>query len=571
MLGVRFMKDPKNLRDLGKGFERVMSPVNVKALALVDQLIVLTDENDRRRPLLYQLRNQIIEDGLTLQEARRVIEELESALDKVTSPANRIGTYLGSPKEGVAHVVVGGSEYYANVDPRIDISSLKVGTRILLNDAYAVVGDLGYSPSGPVGKVVDVLSDGRLRVGQEPGVQTFILNRSSDLASVSIRVGDEVRIDPNYRVAIERVFSPGAQDYYLEHIPEIPWSKIGGQREAIEAIRDAIEMPLLYPELFSKFNYSPPKGFLLYGPPGCGKTLIGKATAYNLTKQLREKRQKNVEQYFMHVKGPEILNMWLGESERMIREIFSRARERSKEGYLPFVFIDEAEAILGTRRAIRNLNIANTLVPMFCSELDGLESLNELVVILASNRPDLIDPAVLRPGRIDRKIKVKRPDRDACREIFFIYLTPDLPLDEKLKSRFGENVQDSIEYLTEVVLSEMWARNDKTKYLEIFFRSGKKEVLYWSDFASGAIIASIVRRAKEKAIKRSVRLGRECGISEEDLLTSLYEEYEEGEIFPTTDNIEDWMKLLDYDIENVAKVVPIRGSARKQISFGEVI
>lgn len=565
------MKDPRNPRDLGKGYERVMSPANIRALALVDQLIVLTDENDRKRPLLYQLRNQIIEDGLTLQEARRVIEELESALDKVTSPANRIGTYLGSPKEGIAHVVIGGSEYYANVDPRVEISSLKVGTRILLNDAYAVVGDLGYSPSGPVGKVVDVLKDGRLRVGQEPGFQTFILDRSSDLVSVPIKIGDEVRIDPNYRVAIEIVFSPGAQDYYLEHIPEIPWSKIGGQNEAIEAIRDAIEMPLLYPELFSRFDYSPPKGFLLYGPPGCGKTLIGKATAYNLTKQLREKRQRNVEQYFMHVKGPEILNMWVGESERMIREIFSKAREKRKEGYLPFVFIDEAEAILGTRRAMKNLNMANTLVPMFCSELDGLESLNDLVVILASNRADLIDPAVLRPGRIDRKIKVKRPDRDACKEIFLIYLTPDLPLDRNILEAFGGNAQDSVEYLAEKVVAEMWSKNERAKYLEVIFRSGRKEILYWSDFASGAIIASIVRRAKEKAIKRSVKRGEECGISGEDLITSLYEEYEEGEIFPTTDNLEDWMKLLDYDIENVAKVIPIKGSARRPLSFGEVV
>lgn len=529
-----------------------------KSLSIIDQILMSMDEKDRRRPLLYQLRRQLQEDEITFEEARRAIVEMESALEKVTAPANRVGTLLELSDSGVAYVSVGGSEYFANLDPRLDVSSLKVGTRVLLNDAFAVVGELGYATSGPVGKILDVLDDGRLQVGQEHGTQASVLSRSSDLEETPLKAGQEVRIDPSFRVALERMPNRDVQDYYLEDVPELPWEMIGGQAEAIRAIKDTIEMPVLHPELFGRFQYSVPKGFLLYGPPGCGKTLIGKATAYNLVQQVQEEAGLNLKECFMHVKGPEILNMWLGESERQVREIFSRAREKRKEGYLPVVFIDEAESVLGTRRAIRSHNISNTVVPMFCSEMDGIESLQDVVIILASNRPDLIDPAILRPGRIDRKIKVKRPDRDGVREIMRIYLTPDLPLDAaELQACDGDAVRAADSLATRTT-DEIFARRDGTRFLEVTLRSSRREVLHRGDLCSGAIVESIVQRAKEIAIRRSIASGKEEGIGMADLLDAVETEYAENDIFPPTDNTEDWLKLLDYDPENVVRASPIR-------------
>src|SRR6185295_558039 len=372
--------------------------------------------------------------------------------------------------------------------------------------------------------------------------------------------------DSNYRMALEMMSAPGSHEHYLDNVPELPWSKVGGQESAIEAIKDAIELPLLHPHLFAKFQHATPKGFLLYGPPGCGKTLIGKATAYNLTRQLRAKAtdtDKDVREYFMHVKGPEILNMWVGESERMVREIFATAREKRREGFMPFLFIDEAESILGTRRASRYSSILSTLVPMFCSEMDGIDSLHDVVIILASNRADLIDPAILRPGRIDRKIKVNRPNKEGAREIYRIYLTNDLPYDGAL-AKEAANIGAAIDRLIDRILEVQFARREENKFLEITLRSGRKEVLYRSDLLSGAIIASIVERAKGLAIKRTIATQDEHGISETDLQQAFVAEFGENDIFPPTDITEDWFKLIDFDPENVVKISPVRREGQER-------
>jgi proteasome-associated ATPase len=522
-----------------------------------DQVIASLPPGDPARRDLLDLRPQISDQQETMVEARRMIEKLEEVIKKVTSPANRIGTFLGATSKDTAHIVVGGADYYCNVDPRIPLTKLKKGTRVLVNEAFVIVGDLGFETAGPVTKITEVLGKDRLRVGSEHGLQSMVLQRSADLADSALKSGDEVRVDSNYRMALETLSSPKSHEHYLDNVPELPWEKVGGQEMALQAIKDAIELPLLHVELFQKFQHATPKGFLLYGPPGCGKTLIGKATAYNLTKKLGEKTGAEMQEYFMHVKGPEILNMWVGESERMVREIFATAREKRGEGFMPFLFIDEAESILGTRRASRHSNILSTLVPMFCSEMDGIDSLNDVVIILASNRADLIDPAILRPGRIDRKIKVSRPDKDGAREIYRIYLTDDLPYDGVL-AKEADGLGASIEHLIERFVDWQFTRRDENKFLEVTLRSGRKETLYRSDLISGAIIASIVERAKAMAIKRAIATQQEQGIRETDLQLAFNAEYMENDIFPTTDITEDWLKLIDYDPENVVKISPVR-------------
>ncbi|MFL6589997.1 MAG: AAA family ATPase, partial [Chthoniobacterales bacterium] len=435
-------------------------PEELSLLEAFDLLVMSIPPENRQRRELYIMRSQIEAQEETIGEARRMIEKLEQVIQKVTSPANRIGTYLNNPAKDTAHIVVGGADYYCNVDPRISLAKLKKGTRVLVNEAYVIVGDLGFETAGPVTKITEVLGTDRLRVGSEHGLQSLVLQRSAELMKASLKSGDEVRVDPNYRIALELLAHPESREHYLDEVPELPWSKVGGQEHAIEAIKDAIELPLIHEELFAKFHHTTPKGFLLYGPPGCGKTLIGKATAYNLTKQLREKSGEEMKEYFMHVKGPEILNMWVGESERIVRDIFETAREKRREGFLPFLFIDEAESILGTRRASRYSNILSTLVPMFCSEMDGIDSLHDVVIILASNRADLIDPAILRPGRIDRKIKVNRPNREGARDIYRIYLTDDLPYDGAL-AKEAANIGAAIDRLIDRVLEAQFARREE--------------------------------------------------------------------------------------------------------------
>src|SRR4051812_43117266 len=546
-------------------------PGRESLLETFDHLIGALPPGDPLRRELLQLRPQILDQQETMVEARRIIEKLEEVVKKVTSPANRIGTFLGATSKETAHIVVGGADYYCNVDPRIPLSKLKKGTRVLVNEAFVIVGDLGFETAGPVTKITEVLGKDRLRVGSEHGLHSMVLQRSSDLAHSTLKTGDEVRVDSNYRMALEMLSSTKSHEHYLDNVPELPWEKVGGQEAALQAIKDAIELPLLHADLFQKFHHATPKGFLLYGPPGCGKTLIGKATAYNLTKQLREKTGAEMQEYFMHVKGPEILNMWVGESERMVREIFATAREKRGEGFMPFLFIDEAESILGTRRASRYSNILSTLVPMFCSEMDGIDSLNDVVIILASNRADLIDPAILRPGRIDRKIKIDRPSKEGAREIYRIYLPNHLPYDGAL-AKEADNIGAAIDQLVERFVDWQFAKRDENRFLEVTLRSGRKEVLYRSGLISGAIIASIVERAKGMAIKRAIATHQEEGIREMDLQLAFQAEYSENDIFPASDITEDWLKLIDYDPENVVKIAPVKtvGESGPRISSGVI-
>jgi len=536
-----------------------------RALELVDRIEELNPQADQRlQSAVAALRTILKSESNKAEEAQKLLAESEEAYNKLTAPANRLGLFIDwleqpETQEKLALIAVGDQEFVAQVDPKLPAENLKTGSRVRVNDAYAVVGELKPSSAGAIVKVGEILEGGRLRVGNEiPGSEGRIVLRAHALMDVDIKPGDEVRLEPAGKVAVEHYQHRESRDYFLEAVPELPWEKVGGQEAAIRLIRDVIEQPLLHPELFAKFDKKPIKGILLYGPPGCGKTLIGKATAYNLTREYSRLKGKEVKEYFMAISGPKILNMWLGETERMVREIFKTARERAKEGRLVFIFMDEAESVLRTRSAGRYLNIGNTVVPQFCAELDGLQSLENVVLMLTSNRPDYIDPAVLRPERIDRKVKVGRPDRIASLQILDIYLHERIPLDPEVVKRNHGEVDCARKELIETLVEKLWQTNKSTEFLKVFLRNGSSETLHFKDLASGALLKSIVDRAKDYAIKRAIAQPEsDQGVSHEDLAFALTQEYKENEIFPQTDTMEDWLQLLDYPPERVASVKPL--------------
>lgn len=507
----------------------------------------------------------LLEERLNAEQGEREtiesqLTEYATAYEKLTSPANRVGVLLEQIEGDVVLVALGDSDFVVNVDPAVPEKELLVGFRVFLNDAYAVVGVCPPHTGGFTAKILAV-EDDRLQVGRdgEHDAQARYVLQTEDVKKAAKQVGDQVRIEPMGRVAVEVVEAKTKRDYFFEDVPQLSWSDIGGQELALEAIRDSIELPLLHPEIFAKFDKMPPKGILLYGPPGCGKTLIGKAIASNLARRYSEVKGKEMHEYFMHIEGPKVLNMWLGESERIVREIFSIARTRASENNLVVIFIDEAESILRTRSSGRFTNISNTVVPQFCAEMDGMVGLENVVIILTSNRPDYIDPAILRPERIDRKIKVVRPDKAATREILSIYLKESLPFDANLLKQFDNEPKCVQKALVERTTEYLWREVKSTEFLTLSLRNGSNEMLHWKDFVSGALLKSVVDRAKEYAIKRAILEPKSTeGIKLEDLEHAVEAEFAENEIFPKTDQMEDWLRLIDVEPENVINVRPVR-------------
>ncbi len=540
---------------------------------LIERLQEAVPQGDQKvEALIAALKAELKQERADTEEREKTLAAYEEAYQKLTAPANKVGVFLRDIDGEKCLVALGDTEYVALVDPHLDRAALVHGARVTLNDAYAVIGTLPDAPTGAVIKVSEVLSDGRLRVGADvQGGQGRVVDLSSALKGDVVKSGDEVRLDQTGRVAIEHFPKQETRDYFVEEVPDTPWSAVGGQEKAIALIRETIELPLLHPEIYKKFDKKPIKGILLYGPPGCGKTLIGKAIAHNLAREYSKEAGQEVKEYFMHISGPKILNMWLGETERIVREIFATAREKSKEGRLVVIFMDEAESVLRTRSTGRWLNISNTVVPQFCAELDGLVSLENVVLVLTSNRPDYIDPAILRPERIDRKVKVERPNKEASRDILSIYLHDRLPFDPALVKEQGGNECARVA-LVESTLAHLWRKSTQTEFLKVAFRNGNTETLHWKDLVSGALIKSVVDRAKDIAIRRAIaEPTTDHGINESDLHAAVEAEYSENEIFPKSDDAQDWLKLLDFEPESVASVKPVRADKGADYARSRVV
>ncbi|HXF57692.1 MAG TPA: proteasome ATPase [Actinomycetota bacterium] len=502
-----------------------------------------------------------------LQSERERIEALKEEVEKLARPPATFGVFLGANDDGTVDVFTGGRKMRVNIDPEIDRSRLRKGVEVILNEALNVIEVLDQDVVGEVVTVKQLLGEDRAVLigrGDEEVVGTLA-------ASVRghVRAGDPVLYDPRSGYALEVLPKEQVEEVVLEEIPDVTYDDIGGLAKQIEDIRDAVELPFLYSELFEEHQLKPPKGILLYGPPGCGKTLIAKAVANSLAQQVAEKTgRKDAHSYFLNIKGPELLNKYVGETERQIRLIFQRAKEKSAEGFPVIVFFDEMDSLFRTRGSGISSDVENTIVPQLLSEIDGVESLKNVIVIGASNREDMIDPAILRPGRLDVKIKIERPDAEAARDILSKYLKPDVPIHEEELRKAGGDKARAIQRMIDATVERMYAQTEENRFLEVTYQSGDKEILYFKDFNSGAMIENIVRRAKKMAIKRFLKTG-EKGLKLEDLLQAIRMEFKENEDLPSTTNPDDWARISGKKGERIVYVRTLlsdgRGTEGRQV------
>lgn len=507
--------------------------------------------------------------SFTLREARDHIATLREEVEKLTQPPSGYGTFLGSNDDGTVDVFTSGRKMRVSLHPDVDSEKLERGAELLLNESMNVVRARAFDGSGEVVTLKEVLEDGQRVIVTGRGDEERVAELTDPIRGMKLRTGDSLLFDPRSNLVLERLPRAEIEDLVLEEVPDISYEDVGGLDEQIELIKDAVELPFLYQDLFREHRLPAPKGILLYGPPGCGKTLIAKAVANSLSKKISQVTGKPAERsYFLNIKGPELLNKYVGETERQIRLVFERAREKAEEGVPVIVFFDEMDSLFRTRGTGISSDMESTIVPQLLAEIDGVEALRNVIVIGASNREDLIDPAILRPGRLDVKIKIERPNASAAEQIFRRYLTADLPIDADDVERLGGgDPEKAVRVMTETAVEAMYRTNDETKFLEVTYQKGDKEIMYFKDFSSGAMIENIVRKAKKLAIKRQIA-GEGRGIRTEDLLLATQQEFKEQEDLPNTTNPDDWAKISGKKGERIVYVRTIIAKSDKTEPLG---
>ncbi|WP_407939605.1 proteasome ATPase [Motilibacter aurantiacus] len=479
----------------------------------------------------------------TLRDAREQILALKEEVDRLAQPPAGFGVFLSLQEDGTVDVFTGGRKLRVAVSPAIDASTLQRGQEVLLNEAMNVVSALGFERVGEIVMLKELLGDGERALVVGHTDEERVVRLAEPLRDIALRAGDSLLVEPRSAYAYERVPKSEVEELVLEEVPDIEYSSIGGLRSQIEQIRDAVELPYLHADLFAEHKLRPPKGILLYGPPGCGKTLIAKAVANSLAKKVAEVTGRpQGKSFFLNIKGPELLNKYVGETERHIRLVFQRAREKASEGVPVIVFFDEMDSLFRTRGSGVSSDVENTIVPQMLSEIDGVEGLENVIVIGASNREDMIDPAILRPGRLDVKIKIERPDAESARDIFSKYITADLPLHADDLAEHGGNREATVQGMIQRVVERMYSEVEENRFLEVTYANGDKEVLYFKDFNSGAMLQNIVDRAKKMAIKDLLDLGQR-GLRVQHLLAACVDEFKENEDLPNTTNPDDWARI----------------------------
>jgi len=504
-----------------------------------------------------------------LQEAKQQIELLKEEVDKLCAPPNTYGIFIRANKDGTSEILMDGRPMRVNVHPNLDPFQLEEGQYVVLNEAFNVIEGGDYTRRGEVCHVIDTMSDSRVIVTGHTDDER-VVTLSEPLRAEAIKVGDPLLVDMRTQYAFEKLPRSSVEEVVLEEVPNVTYDDIGGLGSQIEILRDSVELPYMHPEVFLEHKLRPPKGILLYGPPGCGKTLIAKAVANSLAKKIEERTGKVTTAYFLNVKGPELLNKYVGETESKLREVFKKARDKASQDVPVVVFFDEMDSLFRMRGSGISSDMEATVVAQFLSEIDGVESLENVIVIGASNRQDLIDPAVLRPGRLDLKVKVSRPDRDSAREIVKKYLTPDLPLHEEVVARHGGDRNEACLRMIDEVIETMYSTGDENKFLEVTYAKGEREIFYFKDFSSGAMLENIVARAKRKAVKRFLE-GGEHGIRASDMIESVREEFKENEDLPNTTNPDDWARISGRKGERIINVrTLITGMERKEQTIENV-
>ena len=488
----------------------------------------------------------------SLEEAKTQIETLRTEIAKLTAPPSSYALFCSLNDDSSANVYVSGRKMRVSVHSSVASATLRKGQEVILNEALNVIEARAFDPQGQVVKLKDRLDETRALI-QLHHDEERIVELGEPLLHEHLSVGDHLLYDARSGYVIEKIPKAEIEELVIEEVPDVQYDDVGGLTKEVEQVTDAVELPFLYPELFKEHRLTPPKGILLYGPPGCGKTMIAKAVANSISKKMRHLSGKEVRSYFLHVKGPELLNKYVGESERYVREVFAKARDKAATGNPVVVFFDEMDALFRTRGSGISSDIESTIVPQFLAEIDGVERLKNVIVIGASNRQDLIDPAVLRTGRLDVKVKIPRPNKQGARDIFAKYLTGDLPFAKEELDRHAQDRQAVVSHLLDVTVESMYATSEENKFLEVTYANGEKELLYFKDFSSGALIEGVVSRAKKFAVKRAIDTG-EKGLKEEDLLGAIRDEFKAHEDLPNTTNPDDWARIAGQKGEKIIHV-----------------